>query len=134
MLHPREHTWYRLDENNVPQPCTLEEWAGQYDGDLATRKSRIVKQTHINDWFVSTVFLGMDNGWGDVPMFFETMIFDHSRTRKFMLGNHEHTTHPDVFQERYSTYDEALNKHNELVDTLTNGGSIEMYNTDENDS
>lgn len=45
---------------------------------------------------VSTVFLGLNHGFGDAPLWFETMIFG---------GAH------DQFQERYSTWEEAESGH-----------------------
>ena len=50
-------------------------------------------RTHI---LVSTVFLGLDHGFGGVPMLFETMIFG---------GKH------DMFQERYTSLQEAEEGH-----------------------
>ena len=42
------------------------------------RANRVLKQEYIGDVFVSTVFLGIDHGWGrsDEPIVFETMAFD----------------------------------------------------------
>jgi len=56
-----------------------------------------IKQDCINDITISTVFLGLDHSFGaDEPLLFETMVFG---------GVH------DGFQERYHTYDEAIEGH-----------------------
>jgi hypothetical protein len=58
---------------------------------------------------VSTVFLGLDHGFGfgDRPMLFETMIFKDDRA-----GN---------FQRRYHTWEEALADHDQICEALTRG-------------
>jgi len=51
--------------------------------------------------FVSTIFLGIDHNFGGgKPLVFETMIFG---------GKH------DLYQERYSTYEEAIEGHKRAV-------------------
>lgn len=60
---------------------------------------------------VSTVFLGMDHAWGvGPPVLFETMIF----------GGEEND-----YQERYHTWDEAVDRHQVLVDLIRTGHPIE---------
>lgn len=99
--------WYLLDENKNPYPVSLEESFKMYnDMDM-----KIVKQDKLdNDVFVSTVFLGLDHGWyGDKekpdykPVLFETMIF-----------NGEY----DGYQDRYTSYNDALKGHQEALDLV----------------
>lgn len=47
-------------------------------------KKRIVKQTTIDHFFVSTVFLGLDHNFrsNEAPLLFETMVFDKNRVKK----------------------------------------------------
>ena len=90
-----------LDENKNPIPIedTLQ-WAK-----ALTDEMRIVKQTRLNNAFISTVFLGINHqfiGQDDLPpILFETMIFNDPEN-------------PD-YQERYCTYKEALEHHEQLV-------------------
>jgi hypothetical protein len=60
---------------------------------------------------VSTVFLGLDHsfGGGD-PVLFETMIFGGAS---------------DGYQERYTTWDAALARHQVLVDRVHRGESVD---------
>jgi len=61
------------------------------------KANRQVAHDRVGDVRVSTVFLGLDHGYGDgPPVLFETMIFG---------GPH------DQYQERYSTWEEALDGH-----------------------
>lgn len=60
-------------------------------------KYKAVKQEHIGDIFISTVFLGLDHAWqSDIPVLWETMIFG---------GEH------DQYQDRYTSYEDALEGH-----------------------
>ena len=91
---------YLLDENKNPYKVSIEEAVKLYDDPVM----KLVKQDryHGNEIFISTVFLGMDHGWGDrenpnyKPLLFETMIFG---------GEH------NDFQTRYHTYKEAVEGH-----------------------
>ena len=69
---------------------------------------RHVRQNQIRGARVSTVFLGIDHNWsqapGSLPILFETMIFD---LPKF-----------EGYQERYSTWEQALEGHREAVRLL----------------
>jgi hypothetical protein len=90
--------WYIL-EGHTPIPATIEEYTawsrtGSFDG----RKR--VARTVAEGIEVSTVFLGLDHGWGDgPPLLFETMIFS---------SNNEDL---DGYCERYATWDEAEEGH-----------------------
>ena len=62
-----------------------------------------VKQQHVGKIYISTVFLGFDHSWGDAPkpILWETMIFGSKY---------------GFYQDRYSTYDEALKGHKAAVE------------------
>jgi hypothetical protein len=64
---------------------------------------RHVGLTEQGDVMVSTVFLGLDHGWGDRVQLYETMVF---------AGDH------DSDMERYSTWDEAEAGHKRWVDKI----------------
>jgi hypothetical protein len=65
-------------------------------------EGRRVALTVVGKVTVSTMFLGVDYGWGDKRLLFETMVFG---------GDDDHC-------ERYSTWDEALEGHNKTVEML----------------
>lgn len=80
----------------TPVRCDdLKTWAIQYG-----ESDRYVAQDMIGDARVSTIFLGIDHGYGGRPLLFETMIFG---------GPH------DQFQDRCSTWDEAEKMHDQAV-------------------
>ena len=87
--------WYILDENNKPvKAVSIMESAEQLE---KNPERKAVKQEHIDDIFISTVFLGLDHAWdSDIPVLWETMIFG---------GEH------DQYQERYTSYEDALKGH-----------------------
>jgi len=67
--------------------------------------NRKVKETTLKDGkWVSTVFLGIDHGFGEgKPLIFETMVFP----KKGDYG--------DLYYERYSTEEEAIKGHDKIV-------------------
>lgn len=89
-------------DGHVPVPCVdLREW-GQW---FEVHENRRVARTMIGERgiVVSTVFLGLDHNFGesDVPLLFETMIFD--------------TDDEDEYQVRTATWDEAEKAHEVAV-------------------
>lgn len=75
--------------------------------------NKIVKQEYVTfdgkEYFVSTVDLGLNHAYGDgPPLYYETMIFPKG-------------TYNDMYCNRYSTRDSALEKHECLVDAIDNG-------------
>lgn len=70
---------------------------------------RIVKQEQIGDYWVSTVFLGLDHNWnmGGPPVLFETMVFIEGSADA---------------HERYCTWDEAMAGHEAICERLRESG------------
>lgn len=69
-------------------------------------KYNCVKQEHVGDVFVSTVFLGLDHSLrGKIPVLWETMIFG---------GEH------DQYQERYTSHKDALKGHQTALNLVNN--------------
>lgn len=99
--------FYTLDENKNVIPCDITEWQKYYNP-LEEQKDKRVGHDKFNDMFISTVFLGLDhNYFGGVPIVFETMVFDKD-------GN-------DIYQERYHTWEEAVNGHKTAMEWVKNG-------------
>lgn len=62
---------YILDGHEPVAEPDLIKWAQWFE-----EADRIVRQTHTEHFMVSTVFLGVDHGWGKgPPICFETMVF-----------------------------------------------------------
>ena len=67
-------TKYVLDTDGNPQPegdlLAWAQWMGAGD-------NQVLKREQVGHVRVSTVFLGLDHGWGttDAPLLFETMVY-----------------------------------------------------------
>ena len=93
--------WYILDENNKPVESSTTEY---YMWEEENPTKRIVKQDTIGDIRISTVFLGLDHSYNsDKPILWETMIFGGKQ---------------DQYQERYSSYEDALIGHQKALDLV----------------
>lgn len=89
--------FFSLDENKNPVPCSLEEY-----------KSCQVARNVIDEFEISTIFIGINhNLFGGAPILFETMIFKNNNSLDF--------------QERYDSWDKALEGHKKAVDWVKNG-------------
>jgi len=92
-------------EGKTPVPCNdLLKW-GEFFND---QKKRRVAYTELGAVHVSTVFLGLDHGWGGRPLLFETMVFG---------GNNWDEC------ERYSTWEEAEQGHQRMVQRVVAAGA-----------
>ena len=92
---------YILDvDGKTPIPCDLMTWARSCEN-----KRPLKRETVAEGVDVSTVFLGIDHSFGSgPPLLWETMIFG---------GEH------DGYQDRYSTYDEAMAGHAKAIALAT---------------
>lgn len=91
--------YYRLQGREVV-PSTQGEWAAMYEDVIGRRVGATLLPT---GQFISTVFLGLDHGFGGDPILFETMIF------------------PEQTEWRYRTLDEAEEGHLAAVRTVLRG-------------
>lgn len=90
---------YILREKTPILEPDLIKWAKNFE-----TEDRRVAQDVIGDVKISTVFLGVDHSFGiSKPLLFETMVFGG----KF-----------DQEQDRYSTWDEAVQGHKNMVDKV----------------
>lgn len=79
---------------------------------------KMVKQDNVNNYFISTVWLGLNhnfkflftNNSQDGPVIFETMVFDSNASNRWT----------DIELQRYSTEEEALFCHQEFVEKYSN--------------
>jgi hypothetical protein len=111
-----DNRFYILDENHQLVPAgDLIKWANFFENNSARRVGR----TKINGLVVSTVFLGIDHSFGGYgpPLFFETMIFRGTPNAEIEKIQRAF----DQYQTRYSTWDEALAGHNQIVTIIREG-------------
>src|SRR5262245_34782727 len=102
-MRQRPDKW-KLD-GTTPVPMRDDEllaWAEWYE-----KADRIVKQEYAGPYFISTVFLGLDHNFArnGPPILFETMIFSDFASLSY--------------QERCSTWEEALAMHQRGVEWAT---------------
>jgi hypothetical protein len=95
-----------LDENKNVIPANVFEFGSFFEDG----KNRIIKQETINNKLVSTVFMGINHNFtpGGKLKVFETMVFENDDFK-------------DLYQDRYSTYEEALSGHENAVQWVLNG-------------
>lgn len=98
----RPHFWRLLPDHSVEPLTDVLEWARW----METNDKRVAEDT-IGPYWVSTVFLGIDHGFFGRLLVFETMVFDRS--------TEEPRSAPDLYQDRYETWDEAVAGHAEAV-------------------
>lgn len=83
-----------------------------YCARLADEGYQVIEQTVLGPYFVSTVWLGLDHGWGrtEKPVIFETMVFLDDEVK-----DTETVGVRDMTCVRYSTEEEARQGHEEMV-------------------
>lgn len=92
------------------------EWSG-YCSDF---EYKIIKQNTYGDFFVSTVWLGLDHGFlgsTNAPVIFETMIF--------IQDDREHEL--DGYQERYCIEEAAIKGHIEACELANNASGKDIF-------
>lgn len=103
--------WYTL-VGHVAVPVSMEEWVAWSMRQVKEHGgiTSIVRQDHVGDVLVSTVFLGLNHAiGGELPQVFETMIF----------GGEHHD-----YQQRYATWGEADLEHRRAL-RLVRGETLE---------
>lgn len=114
--------WILKDKKPV-KVDTVEEWGVMFEN----TDGRRVAQDTVGDFWISTVFLGMDHNFSSdgPPLLFETMVFDQSCKRPLRLrkdsGEEIESIGEDVYQNRYATWEEAEAGHKEAVEMVKSG-------------
>lgn len=118
---------YILDDNGNPVKCnnvlTFAMWLEK------SGSQRVVGQHTVGDYFISTVFLGLDHNFSDTgpPILYETMAFSSELQEKEFLGKKIkmmlEITDVDESEEnsqwRFSTKKEAKEWHYKVVKAAT---------------
>lgn len=109
-----------LDENHDPVKATLMQWAQWVE----VFENKIVEQTEIEGYMISTVFLGLDHNWSGQgpPILFETMVF---RAADWHEPDKDKRRLVDQDMNRYATWDEAKKGHRRFIWQYRGGEIIE---------
>jgi hypothetical protein len=92
---------YILVDKEPVEVKSLEVWVRFFSSD------RHVGNTMVGEYWVSTVFLGLDHAWrSEIPLLFETMIFSHVNDAQGLF---------ECYQDRCSTYEQAVIMHGEAI-------------------
>jgi hypothetical protein len=98
-----------LTEDGAVMECDLVTWGRWLE---LNRSHRIIAQEQLpGGYFLSTVFLGLNHGYGKNPLWFETMIFEKPTGEKSLITGKEQKLGPELFCERYTTLAQALAGH-----------------------
>jgi hypothetical protein len=99
---------YILIDRRVVECADLMQWAKWFEMSRKDGSFRVAG-TEVGDYWVSTVFLGLNHNWAlsGPPVLFETIVF----SEKEDFGSDEQMA-------RYCTYEEAERGHNRLVEML----------------
>ena len=100
--------WYKLeDKTKSIVPCSSNEYYKWASEDF---NRKVVCQETFEDYWVSTVFLGLDHGFNnEEPILFETMVFPPNRDWS------------EIYCNRCSTWEEAEEMHKETIAKLEKG-------------
>ena len=115
--HPGWSGLYILDEHDNPVPCyDTPTWGRWIEAASRDGRKRVCADYDEGDAtrqiFVSTVFLGVDHGFGSgPPILYETMVFMLTAATKDKPG--ERISLDDLTR-RYHTRDEAMRGHQEV--------------------
>ena len=102
--------WYILDNNHKPVNKPVLESVKWMENNPNRKTVGYDKLTDLNgdEVRVSTVFLGLDHAYvGGKPILWETMIFGG--------------THDQEYQERYSSYEQAIEGHQKAINFIKTG-------------
>lgn len=100
----------------------------------------IVKQEYVDDYWISTVWLGLDHSFASgPPLIFETMVFNHAmpepprlpeidpgfdlvspppELQEWLDEYPDQTSASDIECERYSTEEQAIEGHEKMVEKV----------------
>lgn len=74
-------------------------------------ETRFDLKTHVGDYLVSTVDLGINHSFNEIPLYYETMIF------KVIDGK---TNFNDLYCDRYTTEEQARVGHEKAIKYVRN--------------
>lgn len=103
----------KLDPSKKVIEATREEWSRSFEDP----SSRVVEQTGIGEYLVSTVFLGLNHAFmGGQGIWFETMVFEPAPADRVLASVDQ--VEVSGFSQRYRTWEEASQGHQAVVREL----------------
>lgn len=110
--------WGYLDEHKQVVRCHMSDMLERTGGcDPFATMDRRVGADYVRGHRVSTVFLGLDHGMLGRPMWFETMVFHQSPSKRQLFGRRM-VVHDELHMARYETYEQATEGHQRIVEQL----------------
>lgn len=101
--------YYFLNEDKTVRICSLEEFIKQMH-EMRINDSKHVAKEFISNYWISTVWLGINHMWGEGPaILFETMILNKD-TNDWL-----------DYQVRYATWEQAVEGHKRAVQWVLDG-------------
>lgn len=101
--------YYFLNKDKSVIKCSLKEFSEQLN-EMMINDSKHVKKSDIGNFWISTVWLGINHNWGSgSPILFETMILN-KYTQEWL-----------DYLVRYSTWDNALIGHENAIQYVKDG-------------
>lgn len=91
--------YYYLNDDHSFIPCRINEWSNQ----IESMDRKIVKDTIIDGYLASTVWLGFDHSIEGKPLLFQTKVFD-SNQKRYVL-----------YYSFYCTWNEAVEGHYKAI-------------------
>jgi hypothetical protein len=120
---PMGHEWFgMLDANhNVIRPESMQQWEKwMFNDRLKIGVGRIGYET-INGWKISTIFLGINHGFGGPQRWFETMIFVDDNRPATIEVDERLSNWRENQQLRYETWQEAERGHAMFCEIIRTG-------------
>jgi hypothetical protein len=97
-----------LRGHEVVETFDISEWSQSFES-----TDRIVEQTTVNRYWISTVFVGLYSTFGNSrPRWFETMVFEEREGKSVKSSR---------FERHYSTWEEAKAGHDSIVEIIRYG-------------
>jgi hypothetical protein len=102
--------YYKLTKEKEVVECDLHEMGRQYENN----EERIVSQNQVGNFWVSTVFLGMDHNFKEdgPPLVFETIVFPYEDGK---------VAFNEKYMERCCTWQEAVAQHIKICSLVALG-------------
>ena len=102
--------YYYLNDDKTVRPCSSQEYGDQRMS-MAVNNTKHVGYNLVDGHRVSTVWLGINHNWAEFgkPLVFETMVFEDDKTGQ------------EIYMDRYSTWDEAVEGHQKAIQWVKDG-------------
>lgn len=115
-----------LDGHEVRGVWDVLEWAPAFEAGFLSGASTVMRTTLVDHSVISTIFLGLDMGWSDKPLLFETALVSGEAIESEWLDGTKRLRHECEIVGRYSTWAEAEAGHIEWLERCVPPELIEL--------